>query len=238
MGYSAGGDGVWQLAPRMADRFAAAAMMAGHPNEASLLGLRNLPFALFVGGNDRAYGRNKVVAERAEQLDQLAREDPGGYIHWARVYEGLGHWMERKDAEALPWMEQFERHPWPRKVVWCQDDVFHRRFYWLQIAAGAALKAGQTITATVEGQSIRVEGDVPESLALRLSDALVNLDEALTVIVHGRQVFAGKVKRRALDMVVSLAERADPGSVCSAWLPLALPKISPPTPPGATSTPR
>ena len=33
MGYSAGGDGVYQLAPRMADRFAAAAMMAGHPNE-------------------------------------------------------------------------------------------------------------------------------------------------------------------------------------------------------------
>lgn len=31
LGYSAGGDGVYQLAPRMADRFAAAAMMAGHP---------------------------------------------------------------------------------------------------------------------------------------------------------------------------------------------------------------
>ena len=40
MGYSAGGDGVYQLAPRMADRWAAAAMMAGHPNEASPLGLR------------------------------------------------------------------------------------------------------------------------------------------------------------------------------------------------------
>ena len=35
MGRSAGGDGVYQLAPRMADRFAAAAMSAGHPNEAN-----------------------------------------------------------------------------------------------------------------------------------------------------------------------------------------------------------
>ena len=42
MGYSAGGDGVYQLAPRMADRWAAAAMMAGHPNDASPLGLRNI----------------------------------------------------------------------------------------------------------------------------------------------------------------------------------------------------
>ena len=38
MGYSAGGDGVYQLAPRMADRLAAASMMAGHPNDASPLG--------------------------------------------------------------------------------------------------------------------------------------------------------------------------------------------------------
>ncbi|HXA43945.1 MAG TPA: transglutaminase domain-containing protein, partial [Candidatus Angelobacter sp.] len=33
IGYSAGGDGVYQLAPRMADRFAAATMCAGHPNQ-------------------------------------------------------------------------------------------------------------------------------------------------------------------------------------------------------------
>ena len=52
MGYSAGGDGVYQLAPRMADRFAAAAMMAGHPNETSPLGLRNLPFTIHMGEND------------------------------------------------------------------------------------------------------------------------------------------------------------------------------------------
>jgi poly(3-hydroxybutyrate) depolymerase len=44
MGYSAGGDGVYQLAPRMADRWAAASMMAGHPNDASPLGLRNIGF--------------------------------------------------------------------------------------------------------------------------------------------------------------------------------------------------
>src|SRR6185295_3610744 len=52
MGYSAGGDGVYQLGPRMADRWAAAAMMAGHPNEASPLGLRNIGFAIQVGAND------------------------------------------------------------------------------------------------------------------------------------------------------------------------------------------
>ena len=68
LGYSAGGDGVYQLAPRMADRWAAAAMMAGHPNETSPLGLRNVPFVLQVGGLDSGYNRNRVAMEWEKKL--------------------------------------------------------------------------------------------------------------------------------------------------------------------------
>ncbi len=218
MGYSAGGDGVWQLAPRMADRFAAAAMMAGHPNEASLLGLRDLPFAMFVGGNDSAYHRNEVVAERATELDRLEKDDAGGYIHMSRVYEGLGHWMNGKDAEAIPWMARFERDPWPKKIVWQQDDVVHRRFYWLRIPEDTAVKGRQTIIAEVKGQSIELNGEVPARLWLRLSDRLLDLDAPITVTVNGQVTFAGKIQRDAAALVSSLAERADPPAAASAYL--------------------
>ena len=73
---SAGGDGVYQLAPRMADRFAAAAMMAGHPNETKPLGLRNLPFAVLMGGDDAAYDRNKKAEEWKQALADLRADDP------------------------------------------------------------------------------------------------------------------------------------------------------------------
>ena len=216
MGYSAGGDGVWQLAPRMADRFAAAAMMAGHPNEASLLGLRNLPFAIFMGGEDKAYNRNKIAAERGALLDQLEKEDAGGYVHLVRIYEGLGHWMQRKDAEGVPWMAKFERNPWPKRVVWQQDDVTHQRFYWLQIGDHAAIRERQKIVATVTGRTIAVEGDSTDTLGLRLSDRLLNLDEPLKVTLNGREVFAGPVVRKAANLVKSLQERADPSATCTA----------------------
>ena len=75
MGYSAGGDGVYQLAPRMCDRFAAAAMMAGHPNETSPQGLRNLPFALQVGENDKSYRRNKIAESWGEKLAELKESE-------------------------------------------------------------------------------------------------------------------------------------------------------------------
>lgn len=219
MGYSAGGDGVWQLAPRMADRWAAAAMMAGHPNDASLLPLRNLPFALFVGGNDAAYNRNKIVAERAEKIAELQIQDPGGYEHLARVYPGLPHWMNLKDAEALPWMAKHMRQAWPKKIVWVQDDVTHPRFYWLAVPPEEA-KRKRAITAEADGQTIRLTGDVPQGLTLRLSDVLLNLDQPVRVLVTNREVFNAKSPRRVEVMRASLQERADPKSAATAEVTL------------------
>ena len=220
MGYSAGGDGVWQLAPRMADRFAAASMMAGHPNEASLLGLRNLPFAIFMGGNDAAYNRNRIAAERGAELDRLAREDSGGYVHQVKIYEGLGHWMNRKDAEAVPWMAGFVRNAWPKKIVWQQDDVVQRRFYWLQVPAEITLQERAKIVASVQGQEIQLEGQVPSSFRLRLSDRLLDLDRPVRVVANGKEWFSGKVTRQARVFLASLEERADPISAASAWVDL------------------
>ncbi|MFM8217984.1 MAG: polyhydroxyalkanoate depolymerase, partial [Planctomycetaceae bacterium] len=118
LGYSAGGDGVYQIGPRMADSWAAAAMMAGHPNGVSLLSLRNVPFALQVGGNDSAYNRNGVGREYGQALAKLHEEDPQGYLNFVKIHEGKGHWMNLEDAAALPWMAKYSRNPVPERVVW------------------------------------------------------------------------------------------------------------------------
>ena len=103
LGYSAGGDGVFQLAPRMADRFAAAAMMAGHPNDAAAESLRNLPFTIHMGELDRAFNRNKKAANWKKKLADYQAKDPDGYIHEVQIHQGKGHWVDRKDAVAIPW---------------------------------------------------------------------------------------------------------------------------------------
>jgi len=61
-------------------------MCAGHPNDASPEGLRNLPFFLYMGGEDSAYRRNTVVREFSGKLDALQAADPSGYIHRLTVY--------------------------------------------------------------------------------------------------------------------------------------------------------
>jgi hypothetical protein len=219
LGYSAGGDGVYQLAPRTADRWAAAAMMAGHPNEAQALSLRNLPFSIHVGANDDAYHRNQVAADWGKRLDALQAADPGGYIHRTTVVPGCGHWMNGKDAEALPWMAGFTRQPWPPVLVWLQDDITHDRFHWIGLPPGDA-KKDQLIRARVDGQKITIEAPGTGALILRLSDELLDLDREITVSSGGKTRFQGKVARRAADIATSLDERPDPRTAASAILRL------------------
>ena len=177
MGYSAGGDGVWQLAPRMADRWAAAAMMAGNPNDASLLSLRNLPIALFVGGEDSDYDRNKVVAKRGKDSTTLQADDPQGYIHMLRVYPGLPHWMQRKDAEAIPGWPNARAIHGRAKTFGANPPSRTRDFIGSKFQKPPA-KPGQQITAEIEGQIIRLRGDIPNDLHVRLSDELLDLRQA------------------------------------------------------------
>ena len=226
LGYSAGGDGVYQLAPRMADQLAAAAMMAGHPNETQPDGLRNLPFTLHMGGEDHAYDRARVARGWKERLAALAAADPGGYPHEVVIHEGKGHWMDRQDAVALPWMAERVRQRFPTRIVWRQDDVVRTRFYWL---TNRAPRAGQRIVASVAGQVVTLEeGGDAESLTVRLDDALLDLDLPVTVRFGGAAdaplLHQGVVPRTIATLVTTLLERDDPAALHSAEVTVALPR--------------
>lgn len=222
MGYSAGGDGVYQLAPRMADRFAAASMMAGHPNDASPLGLRNLPFAIFMGGDDAAYNRNTVAQTWADQLGKLREQDPDGYQHLAKIYPGLGHWMQRKDAESVPWMAAHTRNPWPHNIIWRQGNTPHTRFYWLGVPASQA-KPNQEIRARIEGQTITLTSDHVTQVDLLLSDELLDLDQPIKVIANGRTIHEALIAPRTEDAIArSIRQRPDPSAVASAVVNIML----------------
>ncbi len=212
MGYSAGGDGVYQLAPRMADRFAAAAMMAGHPNDASALGLRNLPFAIHMGAEDGAYNRNKVAAEWGKKLEELRAADAGGYTHFVKLHEGMGHWMKKQDAEAIGWMQQFTRNVTPERVVWQQSGGrLHSRFYWLSVPIEQA-KAGEVVIASYAGQTVTIErAEGIEELTIWLRDGMVDLDLPVRVVMGEKVLFEGKVPRTIEAIDASFARRGDWG---------------------------
>ena len=221
MGYSAGGDGVYQLAPRLADRFAAASMMAGHPNESSPLGLRNLPFTLHMGEKDSAYNRNKIAAEWKDKLAELRTGDPEGYEHFVKLHEGKGHWMDRQDAEALPWMAKFERNTLPSKIVWKQDDVKVSRFYWLAVEP-TEVRDRALIVANRDGQTIDLQSTEADRVRILLNDSLIDFDQPVKVLSGGKVLYEGRVERSIASIAKSLQERLDGKFVYSSEIVVSL----------------
>ena len=223
LGYSAGGDGVYQIGPRMADRWAAAAMMAGHPNGVSLLSLRNVPFALQVGGEDAAYNRNKVGKEYGEQLDKLQKDDPKGYEHFVKIHGGKGHWMNLEDKAALPWMAKHSRNPVPERVVWKQTGTPHDRSYWLAVPSKDA-GGDSLVVATRDGQTVDIaKAEKVSKLLVRLDDRTVDLDKTVTVTVDGKELYRGTPSRTIGTMLNTLAGRGDPKLVFDAEVGVELP---------------
>lgn len=145
LGYSAGGDGVYQIAPRMADRFAAVNMSAGHHNFVDCQNLASLPIALQAGQHDDEFNRNFETAKLNDILDSLAKENRGQYIHTTWIHADKGHrfidndpdetpqavlddphkWLSfganessNQNTNAVCWLSQFVRNPRPRRVIW------------------------------------------------------------------------------------------------------------------------
>ena len=108
LGFSAGGDGVYQITPRMADRFAAANMSSGHPNGVSLLNLANCPFSIQVGVRDY-YSESAMRCIRGAEFDQMLNayhdQYDYGYTHQVLVHVPAGHnyddYSANREAEVL-----------------------------------------------------------------------------------------------------------------------------------------
>ena len=225
LGYSAGGDGVYQLAPRMADCWAAAAMMAGHPNETSPLGLRNVPFALQVGELDSAYRRNDIAGEWKTKLAKLQASDPAGYRHFVKIHPNKGHWMNREDAIAIPWMAKMTRNAAPPRVVWKQDDVTSEQSYWLMVD-DANRRPGTKLEADIDENIIRLSADGIASLSVLLDDRLVDLDKNIRIEADGKMLFEGLVNRTIAVLSECMDRKGDPNLCYTAAIKVAIPPIS------------
>ena len=208
LGYSAGGDGVWRLAPRMADKWAAASMMAGHPGEAEQINLMNTPYMIWMGEHDHYYDRNILAKEKAHVMDSLSAAHPGKYIHSTNIIEGKGHWMDRVDTAAIGWMAQYRRNPYPKQIVWRQELVTREHFYWLS-APSDEVEQGKTVIANIEGNCINIEKCDYTKLTIYLNDYLADLDKEVSICHNGKEIALVKPRRTIANMYNTLNLRND-----------------------------
>ncbi len=222
MGYSAGGDGVWRMATRMTDHFAAASMMAGHPGIVGLRNLLNLPYMIWCGEQDHAYNRARLCAAKGRELDSLQRIEPAGYVHETHIVPGKGHWMDREDAAALRWMQRYTRNPYPKHVIWQQEEEVRQHFYWISVPPSERQKGRRVEVQIKDGNKVEITECDYSHLTLNLNDQLLDLDRRVKVFYHGRQIYSGRVQRSESCLRRTMEERRDPSFCFPAQLTVTI----------------
>ena len=237
LGFSAGGDGVYAIAPRMADRFAAVNMSAGHPNGISLLNLYNLPIQLQVGEFDEDYDRNTVTADYGMKLDALQAEY-GGYLHRTLIHVDREHNFEDWDREPVPvmrdpaawrqsgdrstievdsfppdYLDNFVRDPLPSRVIWDLGTRASTRrtesFYYLRASYSTD---ADLLTAALDraGNAVRIEcQDLNGPFSLLLSEDMVDFSRPVNVTVNG-EVSQVSITPDRRVLVETTHDRGDP----------------------------
>lgn len=225
MGYSAGGDGTFRLASRMADHWAAASMSAGHPGEVTPVNLRNIGFALNMGGLDNAFNRNGLAREWKKQLEDLAAANPGQYQHQVNIFESYPHWMNMEDRVAIPFMAGFKRNPYPNRIDWMQNSFrLRNRFYWIGISNADMAKpdiansVANTISINKNKNIIEIENNYAEEFYIYLNDKVADLDQNIIVRYRGTEIFNGQAIRKESIINQTAAERGDSDYIFSAKL--------------------
>ncbi len=238
MGYSAGGDGVYQLAPRLAPQLAAADMSAGHHNGISPVNLEHLPMLLQVGELDDAYDRNKETVSYGMLLDSLAKRFPGEYVHQVYVHAGAQHSYvrDRQGAQAVgqvlqnpikwlqtgvpgksvvamtdapTWVSKFVRNPYPQQLRWDAATRLASNEDWYWISVGQA-DAAQVIEvwASPATNALRIAPFTGE-LRIHLHEALFDPSKPIVVSIDG-QTLTLHPHPSMLEMAKTMLQTVDP----------------------------
>ncbi len=194
-GGSMGGFGVGSVAAERPTVFAMAAPFLGCTDLSNRAAdFRNLPFYIVIGQIDME-AMNKPAKATAKAL-----KEAGGDVTFIEQ-PGKGHEVPPK--EYPPLMAKFgktTRNMFAKKIARAQGSG---RWYWLD-AAGP-------LEAEIAGQTVTIKG--PASATVYLSDRMVDMEQAVKVVVNGETKFEGRVERALSVMMAEIGETGDRGRV-------------------------
>ncbi|MBR2798672.1 MAG: hypothetical protein IKE17_13150 [Clostridia bacterium] len=235
-GFSAGGDGVYAIAARMPDRFAAVNMSSGHPNGISMVNLYNLPIQLQAGEFDDMYDRNTVTAEYGLKLDALQAEN-GGYEHRTLIHYDCGHnyddfqpnpipvmsnvaaWLEagdrtHEDVDSFPpdYMDQYTRDALPSTLIWDlstrADSRQTETFYYMTAPYTTNQGAVRVVNEGDNYFSIDTQ-DVNGDFGMLLNERMVDFSRPVTFNVDGKETTLTLMPDKTL-LTRTTQDRGDP----------------------------
>lgn len=255
LGFSAGGDGVYQIAPKMADRLAGASMSAGHPNGISPINLFTVPFVIQMGENDASYNRNKEAAVYHSKLELLRTKYGKGYVNelflhkngthnspWRdnnpnlskysvitnpkEWYSGLDSKVKNKDSNSIRWLNKFTRDPNPNHLIWDSDTRAGRR--------GSRSKSHYWLSSENPKGAIAVSfknntffiHEADVDFKIWIDPDLVDLNKKVVIMYKTKEVYNNLVTPNINSIAKSIIMKNDPELIYVAEIPINISKTN------------
>lgn len=242
LGISEGGYGSQRLASFYADYLAAAGPMAGGEPliNAPVENLRNTPFSLRTGADDRGFYRDRLTGYTAAALDSMERSAPeDDYRHWIELIPGCGHGIDYRPTPV--WLRDYKRRVSPGRLTWenfPMDGRYRSGFGNLKVLkrSNADDSARTVYDMAIEDNVVRldarlvkyecVERDPHWGIELKfkkhyspvdagevrvfLDETMVDFSRPVRLVVNGVEQFCGLLTPTTDDLRDSCAEFGDP----------------------------
>lgn len=230
LGISEGGYGSHRLALYMPDYFAGIGpMAAAEPLKASQ-NLRNVAFRLSVGANDRGFGRNTLAQAWANELTNLAKTNPGDFVHEVQIQEGRGHGIDYSGT--APWLEQHTRRSYPNRVTYRYYNMtadypeasYSSGVYYLDFRGLKPNGGSLDIDLTKQGNEYDLKLERNENVTGKIRIYLDKIDYTtpITVRVNGTEVVRELARPNTASLVESLALWGDPTRIYPAYVEVSV----------------
>lgn len=217
-GYSMGGIGVYYLAPRLNERFAAVSPGGGSWKTVFWPQLLNTPVYLLHGKQDMR-GKRFTDFPNAENAAKCLEE--AGCPYELRAVD-CGHRMiDSEQATMVEWLLKQKRNPYPKRIVhaspcakdfmvplspsppdrWLQiDSIGDEKLERMHSVSGGGLDLKKTsvnmgiLDATwVDENKLEITASNVKAFTVRLAEQLVDFEEPLRITVNDKIVFEEKV---------------------------------------------
>ncbi len=117
-----------------------------------------------------------------------------GYKSEIEVYSGVGHaaWVPAyENARIFDWFAQFERNPYPEKVVFKTADPVGGSSYWVRIDELEKIRRFGRIEAEISGTKVEIFTDNLARFSLTIPENLIPGDAVAQVIIDGKEAYNG-----------------------------------------------
>ena len=227
-GISEGGYGAFRLGLYMPDYFAAVGPLAAAIEHLELAeNLRNVALRFDVGARDYEYDRSLNAKDWRDKLDELAKANPGDFVHESNILPDRGHTIPY--LTMTPWLAQHKRRTYPKRITYTYyniDDGFSDGVYYLGFGkVKPSRDARLHLDVQHEGNTFEVKtnllkGAAEGSLTLYIDE--VDFTKPVVVRHNGREIFSAILKLSKGVMAEAIARFGDPKRVFPAKVEIPL----------------